>query len=178
METKKDGVAEAEEMVRTFSDKYLPPRPHHLTAFPESKYPPPEDFWFTGRSARLQYMTNLSEADRGFLVTLPYYEIIDEPEVAQPVKTLVRPEAKKKMSFKEYANRKTKSNSPPTIADNVPCASASANAKQPAGLGITAVQEKSQEKTKTVMEQRPKDRTEPQSSAKKVDAQLERNGDR
>jgi hypothetical protein len=175
MEDKMDGVAEAERKVRIVADKILPPRPHHLTVTPNRKYPPQDGFGFTGLSARLQYMTFLSEADRGLLMTVPYFEIMDEPEFAPPVKTVLRTEAKKKMSIKDYQNRK-KSNSPTDATNNE--SSASADAKQGAVLDTNAVKEKEQEKAKPITEQRLKEKTEPQPNAKTGASQTEQNGDR
>jgi hypothetical protein len=106
MEDKMDGLAEAAKKARLLADRVLPGRPHHLTLNPHRKYVPSAEFWFTGESSRLQYMTNVSDADRGMLLTVPYFEIMDEPETANPVKAVVRGEAKKKMSIKDYKNRK------------------------------------------------------------------------
>lgn len=106
-----DGVADVAKRARLVAERVLPGRPHHLTLNPNRKYAPPAGFWFTGTSSRLQYLTNLSDADRGMLLTVPYFEIMDEPEVANPVKAVQKGEAKKKMSMKDYKARK-KSASP------------------------------------------------------------------
>jgi hypothetical protein len=136
MEDKMDGVAAAAKKACLVAERVLPARPHHLTLNPHRKYAPPPGFWFTGTSSRLQYLTNLSDADRGMLLTVPYFEIMDEPENAKPVKAIVRGEAKKKMSIKDYQNRK-KSVSPTDNDQSV-----KADAKQ-GGVGdATATKEK------------------------------------
>ncbi|OIW27450.1 hypothetical protein CONLIGDRAFT_431206 [Coniochaeta ligniaria NRRL 30616] len=111
MEDKMDGVAEVAKKACLVAERVLPGRPHHLTLVPNRKYAPPSGFWFTGTSSRLQYLTNLSDADRGMLLTVPYFEIMNEPEAANPVKTVQKGEAKKKLSMKDYKARK-KSTSP------------------------------------------------------------------
>ncbi|KAB5585793.1 hypothetical protein GE09DRAFT_38485 [Coniochaeta sp. 2T2.1] len=109
MEDKMDGVAEVDKKVRLLAERVLPGRPHHLTLNPNRKYPSPPGFWFTGQSSRLQYLTNLSDADRGMLLTVPFFEIMDEPDegTPAPAKVAQKGEAKKKMSMKDYKARKT-----------------------------------------------------------------------
>ncbi|KAK3343902.1 hypothetical protein B0T25DRAFT_462744 [Lasiosphaeria hispida] len=92
----------------------LPRSPHHLTLSLDRKFPSPDGFWFTGASSPLQYMTFLSDAHRGILITRPSYEIRQEHESApllMPAKVLAKGEVKKKLSFKDYQNKK-KSASP------------------------------------------------------------------
>lgn len=115
MKGKMDGAARRADGV---ARRVLPERPHHLCIDPKRRYPNPSGYWFSGPSAGLQYMTYLSDADRGVLLTRPFFEIHDEPDVPKPLKAAARGEAKKKMSFKDYQNRK-KSTSP---ADNDPLA--------------------------------------------------------
>lgn len=109
MKGKMDGVARRAEGV---AQRFLPERPHHLCIDAKRRFPNPTGFWYSGQSAGLQYMTYLSDADRGVLLTLPFFEIRDEPDTLKPPpNTAARGEAKKKMTFKDYQNRK-KSNSP------------------------------------------------------------------
>jgi hypothetical protein len=104
MQEKMDGAARRADKV---AQRVLPERPHHLSKDANRKYPGPPGFWFTGPSQRLQYMTYISDADRGVLLTLPFFEILDEPENLTPsMASISRGEAKKKMSFKDYQNRK------------------------------------------------------------------------
>lgn len=157
VETEEKGLsvlAKTEKEVRQLADKILPPHPHHLTAHMYRKYPVPDAFFFTGPSERLQYMTYFSDADRGFLTTVPSYEIMDSPEHAAPVKTVVRPEARKKMSIKDYQNRK-KSNSPNGTTGTDP--SAGAQEKQGAGTDTVAPTQKEENKTGHDTEQRTKE---------------------
>ena len=103
-----DGVAEVAKKARLLAERVLPGRPHHLTLNPNRKYPTPPGFWFTGQSSRLQYLTNLSDADRGMLLTVPFFEIMDDPdEGSTPAKVAQKGEVKKKMSMKDYKARKT-----------------------------------------------------------------------
>ncbi|KAL1884341.1 hypothetical protein VTK73DRAFT_35 [Phialemonium thermophilum] len=112
MELRMEGAARRADRV---AQRSLPHRPHHLCTDAKRRYPTPPGFWFMDDSARLQYMTYLSDADRGVLVTLPFFEIRDEPEeMAKPTPPVARGEVKKKMSFKDYQNRK-KSTSPTEV---------------------------------------------------------------
>ncbi|KAK3320956.1 hypothetical protein B0T19DRAFT_487385 [Cercophora scortea] len=108
-----DGAAQS---INKVAQRILPDRPHHLSATVSGRYPEPSGFWFTHRSGPLQYMTYLSDAHRGVLMTRPSYDIYIEADSApapMPAKLLARGEVKK-MSIKDYQNRK-KSISP---ADN------------------------------------------------------------
>lgn len=178
VEAEKKGLsvlAETEMEVRQLADKVLPPQPHHLTAHMHRKYPVPDAFFFTGQSARLQYMTYLSDADRGFLTTVPSYEIMDEPEPAAPVKTAVRPEAKKKMSIKDYQNRK-KSHSPGDTTGTDP--EAGAESTQGAKADTAAPTKKEENKSKPGAEQGAKEITGGQSYGRTGDRGPEQNTDR
>ncbi|KAB5582779.1 hypothetical protein GE09DRAFT_282536 [Coniochaeta sp. 2T2.1] len=142
MEDKMDGVAEVAKKARLVAERVLPGRPHHLILNPNRKYPPPPGFWFTGQSSRLQYLTNLSDADRGMLLTVPFFEIMDEPDegTPAPAKVAQKGEVKKKMSMKDYRARKTS----PTEGD----LSAKADAKQvAAATDASAPKEKEKRKS-------------------------------
>lgn len=73
----------AAERIRSVK-KLLPERPHHLALSLGRKYPRPDDFWL--HQSPLQYSTFLSDADRGLLLTRPYYDICDEPETLLPTR--------------------------------------------------------------------------------------------
>ena len=92
----------------------LPDRPHILTLSLDRRFPNPKGFWFTSSSSPLQYMTYLSAAQRGILLTRASYDMHDEPDNA-PVSMTLKPPAKdtvkKKLSAKDYLSRK-KSDSP------------------------------------------------------------------
>ncbi|KAK3315179.1 hypothetical protein B0H66DRAFT_536061 [Apodospora peruviana] len=99
-----DGAAKSVDYV---AQSILPDCPHHLSTSLETHFPAPKEFWFTGRSGGLQYMTYLSDADRGILLTRPSYDIVvaDNVPAPMPVKVLAKGEVKKKMSIKDYQNR-------------------------------------------------------------------------
>ncbi|KAK3946298.1 hypothetical protein QBC46DRAFT_3773 [Diplogelasinospora grovesii] len=122
-----DGAAKSADKV---AKRMLPESPHHLSLSLTRRYPAPSGFWFTGLSGPLQYITYLSDADRGVLLTRPSYEICicDEPEPA-PLQTAARVLAKgdvvkKKLSIKDYQNRKKSvsptDNDPPLKMDAKP----------------------------------------------------------
>ncbi|KAG8160197.1 hypothetical protein KVR01_009733 [Diaporthe batatas] len=73
----------AAERIRSVK-KLLPERPHHLALSLGRKYPVPPNFW--DHQSPLQYSTFLSDADRGLLLTRPYYDICDEPEAPVPTR--------------------------------------------------------------------------------------------
>jgi len=111
-----DGAAKK---ISYLAQRVLPDRPHHLAISPTKRYPVPRDFW--QYNSRLQYTTYLSDADRGVLLTRPYYEIHESTGSDAPVdnaRATPRSEVKKpvtKMSFKDYQQSKQKkmSESPP-----------------------------------------------------------------
>ncbi|KAK0634771.1 hypothetical protein B0T17DRAFT_586480 [Bombardia bombarda] len=108
-----DGAAKSADKV---AKHLLPPQPHHLSLYIDQRFPEPKGFWFTGRSGPLQYLTYLSDADRGVLVTRPAFEIVEEQDITpvpMPTKVFAKGEMKK-LSIKDYQKRK-KSISP---ADN------------------------------------------------------------
>lgn len=106
-----DGAAKNADKV---AKQILPDRPHHLSVSFDRKFPKPESWWFTGKSAPLQYMTYISDAERGILSTRAAFEICEEPP-QMPTKVLAKGEVKKKLSLMDYQNKK-KSASP--TADN------------------------------------------------------------
>ena len=161
-----DGVAAAAKRACLVAEHILPQRPHHLTANPHRKYAPPSGFWFTGTSSRLQYLTNLSDADRGMLLTVPYFGIMDEPETANPVKAVKRGEARKKMSLKDYAAGKK----PASPTDNG--SSVKPDVKTDAGVDASASKAKEKDE-----DSRPK-QTNGQANEKPEKARRDMNGDR
>ncbi|PHH65161.1 hypothetical protein CDD81_3292 [Ophiocordyceps australis] len=113
----------AAKTIEWLSQQILPEKPHHLSYNPQWRYRPrPDDS--TSRfeewhNTRLQYMTLVSQADRGTLMTRPYYDMREEPPkpVPRQVSALAKPgDKKKKLSLSDYKNKKTglaSSNSPP-----------------------------------------------------------------
>lgn len=104
----------AAETVRQLSRTILPERPHHLAQSPDwrSRCHPDDtsrryEEW---HDSRLQYMTFLTEADRGTLFTRGYYDIRQEPPrpVSKDVNALARgAPPKKTLSLSDYKNKKT-----------------------------------------------------------------------
>lgn len=93
--------------IRSVVKNILPERPHHLSLYPDRKYPVPPNYW--QHQSPLQYSTFISDADRGILLTRPYFDICDEPEPSPAIpQTTSRPALKKlnKMSFKDYQKAK------------------------------------------------------------------------
>lgn len=101
--------------IRSVVKNLLPERPHHLSLYPDRKYPVPPNYWH--HQSPLQYSTFISDADRGVLLTRPYFDICDEPDPS-PVnpQPAVRTGPKKtlnKMSFKDYKKQKEKAPTSP-----------------------------------------------------------------
>ncbi|UNI20064.1 hypothetical protein JDV02_006190 [Purpureocillium takamizusanense] len=120
----------AAKTVESLSEHILPDKPHHLSYHPHWRYRPRPDDSAPGsrprfeewHNTRLQYMTLVSQADRGTLLTRPYYDMREEPPKAVPreVSALAAGgEKKKKLSLTDYKNKKTgtpSSASPPEPA--------------------------------------------------------------
>ncbi len=116
----------AAETVKELSRTILPERPHQLAKSPDwkSRYPPDDsnrrcEEW---NDTRLQYMTFVSEADRGVLFTRGYYDIRPEPPKPDPkeVNALARGGAAKKLSLSDYKNKKTGAAASPSPLDTTP----------------------------------------------------------
>ncbi|PSR83120.1 hypothetical protein BD289DRAFT_291388 [Coniella lustricola] len=95
--------------IRSVVKTILPERPHHLSLYPDHKYPVPPDYWH--HQSPLQYSTYLSDADRGVLLTRPYFDIYDEPTTNTPAPAPA-PKKMTKMSFKDYQKAKKAPKSP------------------------------------------------------------------
>lgn len=116
----------AADRIRSVVKNLLPERPHHLSLYPDRKYPVadrkypvPPNFWQHLSHSPLQYSTFLSDADRGILLTRPYFDICDEPD-PEPI-TTQKPQQRSgpkrpitKMSFKDYKRQKEKASTSPT----------------------------------------------------------------
>lgn len=114
----------AAKTVEVLSKRILPEKPHHLSFSPTWRHRPlPEDDdvadargakrrFEEWHNTRLQYLTFLSEADRGTLLTRSYYDMREEPskpvprEVGALSKGATTAE-KKKLSLSDYRNKKT-----------------------------------------------------------------------
>jgi len=126
----------AAKTVEVLSKRILPEKPHHLSFSPTWRHRshPEDDETAESRVAkrrfeewhntRLQYLTFLSEADRGTLLTRSYYDMREEPSkpVPREVSALskgISTGEKKKLSLSDYKNKKTglvASASPPEAA--------------------------------------------------------------
>lgn len=99
--------------IRSVVKNILPERPHHLSLYSDRKYRVPPNYWH--HQSPLQYSTFISDADRGVLLTRPYFDICEEPEPSPAAyQATPRPLPKKlnKMSFKDYQKAKKASTSP------------------------------------------------------------------
>lgn len=108
-------MEEAADRIRSVVKNLLPERPHHLSLYPDRKYQVPPNFW--QHQSPLQYSTFISDADRGILLTRPYFDICDEPEPDSTPLAATRNGPKKtlnKMSFKDYKKQKEKASTSPT----------------------------------------------------------------
>ncbi|PHH69362.1 hypothetical protein CDD80_6791 [Ophiocordyceps camponoti-rufipedis] len=94
----------AAKTVQSLSQHILPERPHHLSYSPHWRYRDVGASRFEEwHNTRLQYMTLVSQADRGFLLTRSHYDMREEPP--KPVPPPV--DKKKKLSLTDYKNKKT-----------------------------------------------------------------------
>lgn len=108
-------MEEAADRIRSVVKNLLPERPHHLSLYSDRKYQVPPNFW--QHQSPLQYSTFISDADRGVLLTRPYFDICAEPEPESTPLGPVRNGPKKtlnKMSFKDYKKQKEKASTSPT----------------------------------------------------------------
>ena len=113
----------AAKTIQLLTQRILPEHPHHLSYFADWRYRhhPVDDRkrieeW---NHPRMQYLTLVSEADRGVLLTRSDYDMREEPPKPVPkgVSALAsKPGEKKKLSFSDYKNKKSAgavSTSPP-----------------------------------------------------------------
>ncbi|TFB04666.1 hypothetical protein CCMA1212_002984 [Trichoderma ghanense] len=111
----------ARKTIKELGQRILPERPHHLAFHPEWRFRPgPGDgnAFEEWNHPRLQYLTLLSDSDRGILFTKSDYDMREEPAKPLPreVNALAKGGEKKKLSLSDYKNKKTgatSSTSPP-----------------------------------------------------------------
>jgi hypothetical protein len=125
----------AAERVKLLTRSILPERPHQLSKSPDwkTRYPLDDtkrrcEEW---QDTRLQYMTLVSEADRGILFTRGYYDIRPEPVQPAPKDVSIVSRAggeKKKLTLNDYKNKK--SGAPPSASASPPDSAASAALKK------------------------------------------------
>ncbi|KAH6610221.1 hypothetical protein Trco_000241 [Trichoderma cornu-damae] len=166
----------ARKTIEVLSQRILPERPHHLAFHPEWRFRPspgdsnyPEEWYHP----RLQYLTLLSEADRGVLFTKSDYDMREEPAKPLPreVNALAKGGEKKKLSLSDYKNKKTgatSSTSPPepSIAKKKDSERA---AELSAGTAATSDPKPTSE-SKAASEARKPDRPRPREPDPPVDA--------
>lgn len=102
----------AAKTVESLTQRILPEKPHHLSYSAQWRYRPrPDDSkrFEEWHNTRLQYLTLVSEADRGVLLTRSYYDMREEPPKPSPreVSALAKTSDKKKLSLSDYKNKKT-----------------------------------------------------------------------
>ncbi|KIH94980.1 hypothetical protein SPBR_03848 [Sporothrix brasiliensis 5110] len=68
----------AAQEINKLVQRILPDRPYHLSVSATGRYPVPPGLW--PNTSPLQYTTFVSEADRGILLTRPYFDIQLETE--------------------------------------------------------------------------------------------------
>lgn len=68
----------AAKQIAQLVQRVLPERPHHLSISPDIRYLVPADVW--PNESPLQFTTYVSEADRGVLLTRPFYDIQLQPD--------------------------------------------------------------------------------------------------
>ncbi|KAM0277911.1 hypothetical protein ACHAQH_005454 [Verticillium albo-atrum] len=112
----------AAKKVQVLAHSALPDRPYHLARTIDKRYRvPPENLRLREEEEvrPLQYMTLLSDVDRGLLLTRPYYDMREEPSNPHAAKEAVAKVDRKvtKLSLSDYKNKqKRPSPSPPDSA--------------------------------------------------------------
>lgn len=152
----------AAETVKQLTRTILPEYPHQLAASLEWKArPTPGDskkYFEEWHQPRLQYMSYLTDGDRGTLFTRGYDDI--RPELPKPVpkevNALARGGAAKKLSLSDYKNKKTGATTSTSPPDSTP----SQTPKKPADRASAATSSESR---------RGPDARTPSESARKPD---------
>ncbi|EQB49189.1 hypothetical protein CGLO_11482 [Colletotrichum gloeosporioides Cg-14] len=110
----------AAKKVQLLAQRILPDRPHHLSITPDQRYRVPSDqskVFEEFKYQRLQYMTLLSDADRGMLLTRPYYDMREEPPnpiAAKESNVKMEKKTVTKLSLSDYKNKQKKASASPT----------------------------------------------------------------
>ncbi|OPB42421.1 hypothetical protein A0O28_0035380 [Trichoderma guizhouense] len=166
----------ARKTIEVLSQRILPERPHHLAFHPEWRFRPSHgdsNSFEEWHHPRLQYLTLLSEADRGVLFTKSDYDMREEPAKPLPreVNALAKGGEKKKLSLSDYNKKKTgatSSTSPPepSIAKKKESERAG---ELSANTGATS-DPRSASESKSASEARKMDRPRPRESDPPVDA--------
>ncbi|CCF32168.1 hypothetical protein CH063_04607 [Colletotrichum higginsianum] len=110
----------AAKKVQLLAQRILPDRPHHLSVSPDQRFRVPPDhskLFEEFKYPRLQYMTLLSDADRGMLLTRPYYDMREEPPnltAAKDPNAKMEKKSVTKLSLSDYKNKQKK------VSDSLP----------------------------------------------------------
>lgn len=118
-------MEETVESIKSLAEHILPKQPYYLSLFPTRKYQVSQtDRLDEETIIPLQYSTLVGgEADRGVLLTRAYYSIQEEPNSSNaPAPTTLKVDPnkpRKKVSLKDYKNKKADGDSPPKQEDKV-----------------------------------------------------------
>ncbi|KAH8878837.1 hypothetical protein GQ53DRAFT_80534 [Thozetella sp. PMI_491] len=157
--------------------RILPGRPHILTLTLDRTFPNPKGFWFTAGSAPIQYMTYLSDAQRGILHTRAAYEMLEDPEAKKApltVQDLAKETAgKKKVSAKDYLSRRRSPS--PVDADMVGKADARLHNGADAKRDKSTAQPLEKQRPEHREKERPADASRPEKPRRDSDADRIRN---
>ncbi|KAI0971017.1 hypothetical protein F4678DRAFT_110963 [Xylaria arbuscula] len=115
-------MEEAAKSISSLAEHILPKQPYYLSLSPTRKYQiPPDEKRLDEQDIRpLQYATFVGgEADRGVLLTRAYFTVREEPNSSNaptPATMKVDPnKPRKKVSLKDYRNKKVEGDSPPNL---------------------------------------------------------------
>ncbi|KAI0602202.1 hypothetical protein F4775DRAFT_228214 [Biscogniauxia sp. FL1348] len=112
-------MEEATKSIEKLAKHILPVKAHYLSLSATRRYQPhPDEKRLDEQDVRpLQYTTFLSDADRGVLLTRAYFDVREDPippnHATNPTPLRIDPnKPKKKVSLKDYKNRKVEGDSP------------------------------------------------------------------
>ncbi|KAI0878553.1 hypothetical protein GGS24DRAFT_397707 [Hypoxylon argillaceum] len=115
-------MEEAATSITSLAEQILPKQPYYLSLYPDSRYqvPADENCFDEQHINSLQYHTLAGgEADRGVLITRAYFTVRKEPAASNaPMSTTLKIDPnkpRKKVSLKDYKNKKVEGDSPPKI---------------------------------------------------------------
>ncbi|KAI1425624.1 hypothetical protein F5Y12DRAFT_363378 [Xylaria sp. FL1777] len=116
-------MEEAAKSIESLAEQILPKQPYYLSLSPTRKYQirPDEGRLDEQDTRHLQYTTLVGgEADRGVLITRAYFTVREEPNSSSnaptPITLKVDPnKPRKKVSLKDYRNKKVEGDSPPKL---------------------------------------------------------------
>ncbi|KAI0161357.1 hypothetical protein GGR57DRAFT_354500 [Xylariaceae sp. FL1272] len=117
-------MEDAAKSTKTLADQVLPKQPYYLSLSPTRRYRiHPDEKRLDEQDIRhLQYTTLVGgDADRGILITRAYFAVRDDQLIANKVSTPIPPidpnKPRKKVSLRDYKNKKVEGESPPKSGD-------------------------------------------------------------